>query len=216
MESDHFDALTARLAVGFSRRHSVGLLGLLGLRSVVVPAETVAKRRKKNKKKGKKKPTTTPSPVCKPACGSRTCGDNGCGGSCGQCTGEMVCRNGTCRCPEGKELCGGQCYPVCVPTHPSQVVARHPATCTCCVRPGGIPCPDSIYACCVPPGEEPGSDVLPCCAKPCEPLAVSPYCEEWLTITEERPTFCRHDVECAVGRRCADSAEPRTCDPIPG
>lgn len=218
MESDRFDQLTARLAAPLSRRRSVGLLGLLGLGSTVAHDETDAKKKKKKKKKGNKtkKPTTTPTPPCTPQCGPGTCGDDGCGGSCGACDGELVCRGGRCDCPDGMDVCGGTCRPSCPPSIPGRPVVRHPGTCTCCVRPGGIPCPDSIHACCVAPGEEPGADVLPCCAQPCEPLEPSPYCREWLTITEERPTLCRYDVECYEGNRCADSAEPRTCDPIPG
>lgn len=33
---------------------------------------------------------------CTPSCGSHTCGDDGCGGSCGTCEGGETCNDGTC------------------------------------------------------------------------------------------------------------------------
>ena len=55
--------------------------------------------------------------VCKPACGAKACGDDGCGGSCGDCKGTEACQpDGTCKCVpscEDKECgddgCGGPC-----------------------------------------------------------------------------------------------------------
>ena len=34
--------------------------------------------------------------LCFPACDSRGCGDDGCGGSCGRCPTEHLCRSGQC------------------------------------------------------------------------------------------------------------------------
>ena len=46
---------------------------------------------------------------CTPNCADKQCGDNGCGGSCGSCTGGKVCSNFVCKagstssvCPNGK------------------------------------------------------------------------------------------------------------------
>ena len=55
--------------------------------------------------------------VCVPDCWAKDCGDDGCGGSCGECTTEgFECVNGFCTCPtqcEGKNCgpdgCGGLC-----------------------------------------------------------------------------------------------------------
>ncbi|MBM4370776.1 MAG: hypothetical protein FJ098_03935 [Deltaproteobacteria bacterium] len=55
---------------------------------------------------------------CVPACDGKVCGDDGCGGSCGACPGEMLCDNGLCTdcipsCGEEQECgddgCGGSC-----------------------------------------------------------------------------------------------------------
>ncbi len=54
---------------------------------------------------------------CKPACMGKVCGDDGCGGSCGQCTGaQQVCQLGQCVCQPacggkacGPDGCGGDC-----------------------------------------------------------------------------------------------------------
>ena len=53
---------------------------------------------------------------CTPKCGGKTCGDDGCGGSCGQCRAGTACQGGLCQCvPQcsGKECgdngCGGSC-----------------------------------------------------------------------------------------------------------
>ena len=34
--------------------------------------------------------------MCAPSCDGRECGDNGCGGSCGECLGSMTCEEGKC------------------------------------------------------------------------------------------------------------------------
>ena len=47
---------------------------------------------------------------CTPSCGGRTCGDDGCGGSCGACAGGRTCSGaGACACPAGTMDCGGTC-----------------------------------------------------------------------------------------------------------
>lgn len=50
--------------------------------------------------------------ACVPACGNRSCGPDGCGGTCGAgCTSPEVCSNGACAssCPMGRETCEGTC-----------------------------------------------------------------------------------------------------------
>ena len=45
---------------------------------------------------------------CTPACAGKACGDDGCGGSCGACTGGKVCDGGACSCllQDHKACCG--------------------------------------------------------------------------------------------------------------
>jgi hypothetical protein len=203
VESGRFDELTARLASPISRRRGVGLAGLLGLGGLGIWQDADAKKKKRKKKR--KKPKT----ACQASCGARTCGDDGCGGSCGECEGELVCRNGTCGCPVGQDLCGGTCHPACPPSIPGREVARHPETCTCCVRPGSVPCPTSIEECCI------GPEYLPCCALPCEPLAVHGDCPAGIDPNQYDIGVCHYDVECWPGYRCPEGADPRLCQLIP-
>jgi len=54
---------------------------------------------------------------CRSDCGARSCGDDGCGNSCGTCPSGFVCQQGTCRTCEpacagrtcGSDGCGGSC-----------------------------------------------------------------------------------------------------------
>jgi|GEM_PF-5168088 len=48
--------------------------------------------------------------ACKPTCGDNQCGDDGCGGSCGECTGSKECSDGQCQCPDSACTIGeGSC-----------------------------------------------------------------------------------------------------------
>ena len=53
-----------------------------------------------------------PSPNCQPLCQDKDCGDDGCGGSCGTCSGGKVCQGGACVCEaEHHQACaGGKLY----------------------------------------------------------------------------------------------------------
>ena len=69
--------------------------------------------------------------VCRPACVGRECGDDGCGGSCGDCSNKfpdassdfLGCSDGECFCtpdcadklPCAADGCGGQCPSACPP-----------------------------------------------------------------------------------------------------
>ena len=60
---------------------------------------------------------------CAPSCGSRKCGNDGCGGSCGSCSAGFKCNTGTGNCDVctpsctgktcGPDGCGGSCAPGC-------------------------------------------------------------------------------------------------------
>jgi GH25 family lysozyme M1 (1,4-beta-N-acetylmuramidase) len=60
--------------------------------------------------------TGGPCAPCQPACDGKQCGDDGCGGSCGSCTGPSACTDGKCLCAPschgkqcGDDGCGGSC-----------------------------------------------------------------------------------------------------------
>ena len=44
--------------------------------------------------------------VCEPDCTGKVCGDDGCGGSCGTCSGDKLCVNGACQA-QGLTSCNG-------------------------------------------------------------------------------------------------------------
>lgn len=57
-------------------------------------------------------------PSCTPDCTGKTCGDDGCGGSCGSCEWDNICVDGQCCAPDvgkacgcGEIQCGGACGP---------------------------------------------------------------------------------------------------------
>lgn len=101
MDDVQFDGLAR--TVGMDRRTTLkGLLGIslgLGLGRAAQDASDAKKRRRKGKRKGKEKGKgnkgNTP-PACQPACADRTCGDDGCGGSCGACGPSQTCIGNQC------------------------------------------------------------------------------------------------------------------------
>lgn len=135
MESDRFDAFTARLAAPLSRRRGVALLGLLGLGSLLAGDDAEArKKRKKKKKKGL---------TC--GAGTKVCGrecipDSSC---CGSCPDGGFCRNGECTlCTSEETQCGTACVDL----------ATDPANCGTCGRacPSGE-CLNGSCSCLVQP-----------------------------------------------------------------
>ena len=52
------------------------------------------------------------APVCEPECAGKQCGDDGCGGSCGDCTGDQTCEAGVCTDPV-PDPCQGYSFQGC-------------------------------------------------------------------------------------------------------
>jgi hypothetical protein len=130
VDGDRFEFLLRALTMTPTRRGVAHFLCGLGFAGLVRPDEADAKR-KRRKKKGKKKsrnkmftqPPPSPEPVSSPpaadepppapepplppcvgTCTGKTCGDDGCGVSCGACAGGSVCAGGQCVaacCAEG-------------------------------------------------------------------------------------------------------------------
>lgn len=107
MDDNRLDAI-ARDVAGTSRRAVLGVLaaGLAGLAGSRFTAEAEArKRRKKKRVKGQ-----CGQARCQANCADRTCGSDGCGGSCGACPANQVCAGGTCCQPEPRaSTCAGRC-----------------------------------------------------------------------------------------------------------
>jgi len=131
MDPSYFDRIVRSWATPGSRRPVLGLLAG-GAASLAGLAGTSGKRKKKKKvtlclngqtltvpKKQQgsylsQGATAGKCPAtCVPQCSGKTCGADGCGGSCGSCKGDKTCQGGTCACPPGDiDVCGGD---ICVP-----------------------------------------------------------------------------------------------------
>ena len=139
MDGSQFDALSRTFAVGRSRRGLTQLLAGLAFGGSL--ANLQAMETKAKKKRGKRKKRRRGGPriivVCTPNCEGRTCGSDGCGGTCGPCGGGS-CQAGACSCLPGQELCAGTCISMCAAGE-----VRVPGTCDCCLVPGDVCTVDS-------------------------------------------------------------------------
>jgi hypothetical protein len=118
MDGQRFDDLLRTLASGSSRRAVLSHLASGLLAPLTLTESTEAK---KKRGKGKKKRR------CTPKCAGKTCGKDGCGGSCGPCAGFGECVNGTCVCAGDSVFCRGACVPGCI----GEAIIN-PLTCECC------------------------------------------------------------------------------------
>jgi hypothetical protein len=166
MDGERFDTLIRTLTAAGSRRRALalavsGALGLLAREDTDAhnPSKSCKKKSGKARKKCLKQAkrhnaahaTQGPPAGCTPNCNGKTCGANGCSGSCGTCTGGSACVNGTCVCPAGQELCKGACVPSCTQTNS----VLDPTTCDCCLRYASECWTSGLRCCpgsCVPSG----------------------------------------------------------------
>jgi hypothetical protein len=192
VDADRFDMLLRSLSEMPSRRSLARALtgfaasGALG--SWLGFANTDAKKKHKHKKKKH----------CSPNCFDRTCGNDGCGGSCGECDGDQTCQGGNCACPAGTKDCDGACFP-------------DDACCPPCTT--GQTCQSS------------GSCAIECSSEDdcpagcfCGPAEIETFC-----IPDPAPcdTFqqgCSSDTECPLGQACflatCGGPDPGTCLPL--
>jgi hypothetical protein len=153
MDGQQFDDLAR--ALSHSRRWLLGLGGSLGLAPFFADAKK-RKKKKKKKKKKKNKNTNSKTSTCQKQCSGKTCGPDGCNGSCGTCPSHLVCTQGTCQCPTGGTMCGEECCDICQVCDEARQV--------CIMKPGSneTPCPGGFCcggACC-PPGCDCGVEGL--------------------------------------------------------
>lgn len=88
---------------------------------------------------------------CVPDCAGKACGDDGCGGQCGTCSGALTaCSAGQCTCPAGSQACGGFCVPDSCEGGSLQGCGCYcPATGAGCI-PGAVCAPAPVYCAGVP------------------------------------------------------------------
>lgn len=105
MDHDRFDGLTRALGAVAPRRAfgralvGSGLVALLGSAFGALDVDARKKRKRRNTQQR-----------CAPNCADRSCGNDGCGGTCGECGGTQLCRGGTCCVPEPLvNTCTGRC-----------------------------------------------------------------------------------------------------------
>ena len=140
MEFDRFSSLRRSLESTPARRDILRALAGIGLSLSAMQLSGAVEAKGKKKKKGKKhrgqqgpgrdpgnnqSPPPPKPPRCTPDCNGKTCGDDGCGGTCGTCPGTQdVCQNGHCICvPQcapanacGANGCNGSCGTCAGPT----------------------------------------------------------------------------------------------------
>ena len=148
------------------------LTGLVSGASTHIPFDSAnsSAKQQRHKKKKKKSPRSdqpcicdpcpaapcTPTCVCDvcpaapciPKCEGRVCGDDGCGGICGvACLEHEECREGTCVCAPGTEICPRGDHVHCFPKCGAQQI-RDFSTCLCCQALGAPCAPDAPGGCC--------------------------------------------------------------------
>jgi hypothetical protein len=110
MDHHRFDDMARSIGTAVSRRKFGGIAAAAGLGAVMGATTFVDINAKKKRNKKRRKVAKTVDAVCEPNCSDRTCGNDGCGGSCGTCNADQVCFGGTCCVPESRGgTCAGRC-----------------------------------------------------------------------------------------------------------
>ena len=119
---------------------------------------------------------------CQPDCGTSQCGDDGCGGSCGDCTAPLTCQAGTCDCPPPTTDCGVACIDTNTdPVHCGGCNSPCNATEVCDLGQCDASCSGGLEACnqaCV--DTETSSEHCGGCDQPCHvyQVCVAGSCEQ--------------------------------------
>jgi hypothetical protein len=177
MDDERFDKLVRNLPFLSSRRLALTCLasGLFAFLPFLPNGDEVAakKRRRKRHKKRKKRPS------CAPDCTDKTCGADGCGGSCGSCAEGETCQDGTCTSDSspnctgktcGDDGCGNSCG-TCGSCQECQGIS-------CVTAPDDTSCDDAGGLClngtcspfpnCLPAGNSCGGIPALCCSGTCD------------------------------------------------
>ena len=193
MDQHHFPAWTRSVRGVPSRRNVLRSLAGAGLGlGALRLSDAVAAKDKKKRKKRKKQ-------TCRPNCVERTCGNDGCGGSCGACGGGEICRSGTCCVPESRgATCAGRCG-----TRTNN--CGQPVECATCA--GGQVCL-SNGSCAIACTNN--NDCDACSGGACTSPNVEgeQNCSRGLVIPI---TTCRGTVDCPPGSHCEDMGGGGVC-----
>ena len=156
---------------------------------------------------------TTPGP-CEADCGDNVCGDDGCGGSCGECEGDTVCNEGACTAPV-TDACIGESDQAII-TDPTKDVVGNTGTC----GSGCLGQPDTCTADCLVTATGLSSDCAGCYAASfgCAVVNCALQCFD---PTTPECAQCQIDSGCtAAFEACAGQpgscpeGESLTCTPI--
>jgi hypothetical protein len=169
---------------------------------------------------------------CTPSCSGKTCGDDGCGGSCGSCLSWQSCVSGQCKCVPncmgtecGGDGCGGSCG-----TCPSTQTCSSAGHCVCVPNCSGKSCgADGCGGSCGTCGIGTYCSGSSCLADECDPIAntgcTSP--NQCLMLSSGTPTCavlgtgtqgstCSSTVLCTGGYACFAGTCRKICNATDG
>jgi hypothetical protein len=195
MNADRFDALLRSLTATPSRRgvaHALAGIIVAGTLDPLFGLTDAAAKKKKKKRKKKPPVSLTPPITCTPNCFDRTCGNDGCDGSCGECGAGFLCQGGNCACPPGTKTCGASCVPTtacCPPCTGGQSCLSNGSCATPCVD-GGCSGGDCLCAQANAEGFRHCVVRNTCDGPPCLSSAECAAGKQCLQCTEDPPNRC--------------------------
>jgi hypothetical protein len=138
------------------------------------------------------------NPVCTPSCSGRSCGPDGCGGTCGTCRTGTTCSGGSC---------------VCVPQCSGKTCGPDGCGGTCGTCPGNATCSATGDSCACAPGYVPNQAHTACIrvGGACQGVNQYGYCsgDTWVRCDAQEGIVT---MECGAGRcKRLDSAGSGAC-----
>jgi hypothetical protein len=220
MDDDQFERWLRTLSASPSRRGIVRALASLtigGGWGFRLSGEDAGAKKRKKKRGAKKRqgtaappsPPPSPSPpvTCNPNCACRVCGDDGCGGSCGECEANQVCQGTTCCTPEPLvTTCAGRCG--VWTNNCGQSVA-------CYVCPGNRVCLSNGTCAIECPGASPPCNQRPGCSGCSGSSVEGPgHCVKGATVCPTQ--LCESTADCPPGTHCQQCPVngPTVCAPL--
>ena len=159
--------------------------------------------------------------ICVAACDDKACGDDGCGGQCGECEMGNECIDGACVCTPacdsavcGDDGCGGSCGE-CADNQSctdGQCACAFLACVDKCCADGEV-CPEDSGECCLPDceGKDCGSDG---CDAECGECGENQECGEGLcscTFESCAEACCAEGEVCAEDSCCMPDCQDKVC-----